>query len=46
MKELTFNQWQEHLAKELKKNYLKLKLIQNEKLQKISRKQSPNLSRV
>jgi hypothetical protein len=29
MKQLTFNQWQEHLAKELKKNYIKLKMIQN-----------------
>jgi hypothetical protein len=31
MKELTFNQWQAHLSKELEKNYRKLKLIKNEK---------------
>jgi hypothetical protein len=29
MREMTFNQWQEHLANELKKNYIKLKMIQN-----------------
>lgn len=29
MKELTFNQWQEHLAKELKKNYIKLKMVKS-----------------
>jgi hypothetical protein len=27
MKEMTYNQWQAHLANELKKNYIKLKLI-------------------
>ena len=30
MKQLTFNQWQEHLAKELKKNYIKLKMIKSD----------------
>jgi hypothetical protein len=29
MRQMTFNQWQEHLANELKKNYIKLKMIQN-----------------
>jgi len=47
MKELTFNQWQAHLAKELQNNYRKLKLIKDEKvIQKISRRKSANISRV
>jgi len=46
MKELTFNQWQAHLAKELQNNYRKLKLIKDEKLQKVSRRKSTNLHRV
>jgi hypothetical protein len=46
MKELSFNQWQAHLSKELEKNYRKLKLIQNEKFQKVSRRESSNLQRV
>jgi hypothetical protein len=46
MKKITFNEWQEHLTKELQKNYRKLKLIQNEKFQELSRKQSKYLSRV
>jgi Mg-chelatase subunit ChlD len=46
MKELTFNQWQEHLAKELQNNYRKLKLIKDEKLQKVSRRKSTSISRV
>jgi hypothetical protein len=36
MKELTFNQWQEHLAKELQNNYRKLKLIKIDKKQRNS----------
>ena len=27
MNQITFNQWQEHIAKELRKNYVKLKMI-------------------
>jgi hypothetical protein len=46
MKKITFNEWQDHLTKELQKNYRKLKLIQNEKFQELSRKQSSNLHRV
>lgn len=47
MKELTFNQWQAHLAKELQNNYRKLKLIKDEKvIQKVSRRKSTNLHRV
>jgi hypothetical protein len=46
MKELTFNQWQEHLAKELQNNYRKLKLIKDEKLQKVPRRKPANLYRV
>ena len=48
MKALTFNQWQDHLTKELKKDYKKLyhtsKFKPNEnKFQKIPRIQSPNI---
>lgn len=46
MKELTFNEWQAHLAKELQKNYRKLKLIKDEKLQKVSRRKPANIHRV
>ena len=38
MRKITFNEWQEHLTKELQNNYRKLKLIQNEKFQELSRK--------
>ena len=43
MKELTFNQWQAHLQKELQNNYRKLKLIKDEKLYKVSRRKSSSL---
>ena len=51
MKALTFNQWQDHLIKELKKDYKKLyhtsKFKPNEnKFQKVSRGESSNLHRV
>lgn len=51
MKALTFNQWQDHLTKELKKDYKKLyytsKFKPNEnKLQKVSREQSSSVCRV
>jgi hypothetical protein len=51
MKELTFNQWQEHLSKQLQKDYKKLyqtsKFKPNEnKFQKVSRRESSNLHRV
>ena len=51
MKALTFNQWQDHLTKELKKDYKKLyqtsKFKPNEnKLQKISSRESSDLHRV
>jgi hypothetical protein len=51
MKALTFNQWQDHLSKELKKDYKKLyqtsKFKPNEiKFQKISSRESSNLHRV
>jgi hypothetical protein len=46
MKELTFNQWQEHLAKELQENYRKLKLIKDEKLQTISPAESASVQRI
>jgi hypothetical protein len=43
MRDLTFNEWQAHLANELQKNYRKLKLIKDEKLQTISRAKSRSL---
>ena len=51
MKELTFNQWQDHLSRELKKDYKKLyqtsKFKPNEnKFQKVSRRESSDLYRV
>lgn len=38
--ELTFNEWQAHLSKELEKNYLKLKLIKDAKLQTVRSRKS------
>ena len=51
MKELSFNQWQDHLSKQLQKDYKKLyqtsKFKPNEnKFQKVSRIQSPSVHRV
>jgi hypothetical protein len=51
MKDLSFNEWQDHLTKQLKKDYKKLyqtpKFKPNEnKFQKVSRGESRNLSRV
>jgi hypothetical protein len=43
MKDLTFNEWQENLSKQLELNYKKLNLIRNEKLYKISRRESGGL---
>jgi hypothetical protein len=42
MKDLTFNQWQEHLAKELQKNYIKLKLVKKDErnIPRVQRKKS------
>lgn len=34
MKDLTFNEWQENLSKQLELNYKKLNLIRNEKKNK------------
>jgi hypothetical protein len=51
MKELTFNQWQDHLSKQLQKDYKKLyqtsKFKPNEnKFQKVSRIESSSVQRV
>lgn len=46
MKQLTFNEWQAHLSRELENNYRKLKLIKDEKLSKVPRRKSAHLSRV
>jgi hypothetical protein len=43
MKDLTFNEWQANLSKQLEKDYKKLNLIRNEKLQTISRRESRSL---
>lgn len=46
MKQLTFNEWQAHLSRELENSYRKLKLIKDEKFRKVSRRKSTHLSRV
>jgi hypothetical protein len=46
MKDLTFNEWQANLSKQLEKDYKKLNLIRNEKLYKISRRESRGLRSV
>jgi hypothetical protein len=51
MKALTFNEWQDHLAKQLQKDYKKLyhtpKFKSNEnKLQKVSSREPADLHRV
>lgn len=46
MKQLTFNEWQAHLSKQLDLEWEKLKLIKNEKFRKISQRESAHLSRV
>lgn len=43
MKELTFNEWQSHLSKQLETDYRKLKLIKDEKLHKIPRRKSSSI---
>lgn len=43
MRDLTFNEWQANLSKQLENDYRKLKLIKNEKLQTISRAKSRSL---
>jgi len=43
MRELTFNEWQSHLSKQLETDYKKLNLIRNEKLYKVSRRKPSSL---
>jgi hypothetical protein len=43
MKDLTFNEWQANLSKQLENDYRKLNLIRNEKLYKISRREPGGL---
>ena len=42
MNQITFNQWQEHIAKELRKNYVKLKMIKQDErnIPRVQRKKS------
>lgn len=42
MSQLTFNQWQEHIAKQLKENYIKLKLVKTDErnIRRVSSKKS------
>jgi hypothetical protein len=42
MSQLTFNQWQEHIAKTLKENYIKLKLVKPDErnVRRVSAKKS------
>ncbi len=46
MKQLSFNEWQKHLAKELEKNYRKLKLIKDANIQPVPQQKPANLRRV
>ena len=46
MEKLTYNEWQRHLARELQKNYLKLKLIRNANFQPVPQQKPTNLRRV
>lgn len=46
MKQLSFNEWQKHLAKELEKNYRKLKLIKDANIQPVPQQKPTNLRRV
>jgi hypothetical protein len=46
MKQQNFNEWQKHIARELQKNYLKLKLIRNANLQPVPQQKPANLRRV
>ena len=46
MEKLTYNEWQKHLARELQKNYLKLKLIRNANIQPVPQQKPTNLRRV
>jgi hypothetical protein len=43
MKDLTFNEWQANLTKQLENDYRKLKLIKDEKLHKVPRREQRNL---
>jgi hypothetical protein len=43
MKDLTFNEWQANLTKQLENDYRKLKLIKDEKLHKVPRRKSSSL---
>lgn len=46
MKQLTFNEWQAHLSKQLELDYKKLKLIKNDKFRKVQPRKSSDLYRV
>jgi hypothetical protein len=46
MKQQSFNDWQKHIAKELEKNYRKLKLIQNVNIRTIPCQKPADLRRV
>jgi len=43
MSQITFNEWQSHIANELQKNYKKLNLIKNENIPAVSRGQSADI---
>jgi hypothetical protein len=46
MEKLTYNEWQKHLARELQKNYLKLKLIRNANIRTVPQQKPTDLRRV
>ena len=42
MSQMTYNQWQEHIAKQLQENYIKLKLVKTDErnVRRVSAKKS------
>ena len=43
MKQQSFNDWQKHIAKELEKNYRKLKLIRDVNIRAVPQQKPTNL---
>jgi len=46
MKQQSFNDWQKHIAKELEKNYRKLKLIRDANIRTVPQQKPTDLRRV
>lgn len=46
MNQQSFNDWQKHIARELQKNYLKLKLIRDANIRTVPQQKPTDLRRV